>query len=529
MPDSDIAKTSEAFRRLRGEQDRRWSELQEKDIGNAGLYWLERAESMGERTFLIQAETGRKLSYAEYASAVRNVAARLRELGSSRIALFNDSSLDFVCVLNAAGALGIEAVLLNVRESAAQLNGRLEQTENPPLIGGPPELEPISSLRDFASSASRQNQTTPTRTTVLDDTFCFIFTSGTSGRPKAARFSHRRMIDAGIDWSGHTEMSSESTCYIPLPLYHGNGLAVALASVIESGAKAVLRDLFSVSHFWSDIEDYDCTHSVYIGETWDYLRSAKRYADFQPRTPLVTFGNGLKSDTWQELLERQWVAKVVEHYGATELPAEALINSYQKVGRCGYLPTDESESKDAVLLLSEGSLGGPGTEGELLLRVRSGQYDGFLESARSEDRLIRDLMCPGDLWWKSGDILRWEKNGFFTFIRRKGENLRVKGENLSHEELRNAAKQTPAVREAYFTVVESHADSEREELVALVQPRAGEIFDEEELIDSMQEHLPTYAVPTRVETMKKLPTTSTHKVPAQSRLKEVVDHVATSS
>jgi fatty-acyl-CoA synthase len=79
----------------------------------------------------------------------------------------------------------------------------------------------------------------------LTDPAVIIFTSGTSGRSKPALFSHLRLIGAGIAWSIRTGITANSRCYIPLPLYHGNGLAIGFASCIESGACAVIRECFS--------------------------------------------------------------------------------------------------------------------------------------------------------------------------------------------------------------------------------------------------------------------------------------------
>lgn len=162
----------------------------------------------------------------------------------------------------------------------------------------------------------------------------YIFTSGTSGPSKAALFSHRRVIGAGITWrcamkltkcnalansheipllSDHwtlrtsTSLLDQERMYIPLPLFHGNGGVVALAAAWHAGALCVIRPKFSASEFWSDISRYQCTSLVYIGELWRYL-SARPESEFskhfdasnhQRRPTLWSIaGNGLRIDLW---------------------------------------------------------------------------------------------------------------------------------------------------------------------------------------------------------------------------------------
>ena len=128
-------------------------------------------------------------------------------------------------------------------------------------------------------------------------------------------------------------------------------------------------------------------------------------------------------------------------------------------------------------------------------------------------------MSTGDLWWKSGDTLEWNETGFFTFLNRAGENLRYKGENLSHEELRSTARKNSQVKDAYFAVL---GQDKEQKLVALVQC-CDEEFEVEKFRDEMKASLPRYAVPCEVKVQAEpLPVTSTLKIPAQSRIKEIV-------
>ena len=188
------------------------------------------------------------------------------------------------------------------------------------------------------------------KNTHLESAAFVIFTSGTSGPSKPALFSHRRMLGAGIAWSIRTGMTSNDRCYITLPLCHGNALAVAFFSVISSGGIAILREKLSVSHFWKDIRTFDCTNMVHIGELWRYLINVSEQPnDFQ--NPLeVIFGNGLKTDIWRRLLNRFCILHIIEHFGATEMPAGALTNWTDRPGFCGFIPKDCADNKEIILI-----------------------------------------------------------------------------------------------------------------------------------------------------------------------------------
>lgn len=173
------------------------------------------------------------------------------------------------------------------------------------------------------------------------DALFYIYTSGTTGKSKAARFTHSRFIGAGVTWSRHMELGPADRYYVTLPLYHGNGGVVAVSACVRSSCTMVVRRKFSASRFLADLRRCRCTATIYIGELWRYVHNQSRRGDDAENPLRVAAGNGLRADIWAEVVARFGLSKIVEHYGQTEMPsAHPMINSYNVVGSCGFIPNE---------------------------------------------------------------------------------------------------------------------------------------------------------------------------------------------
>ncbi|MEN9835153.1 MAG: hypothetical protein RL011_1346, partial [Pseudomonadota bacterium] len=280
----------------------------------------------------------------------------------------------------------------------------------------------------------------------LSDPAFVIFTSGTSGTSKPALFSHRRMLGAGIAWSIRTAMSESDRCYICLPLCHGNGLAMAFSSVVTASACAVIRERFSVSRFWDDINQNSCTHMVYIGELWRYLIN-RSLGDNQNSALRVIFGNGLSQPIWSQVIERFGIEHIVEHYGATEMPASALTNWTGRPGSCGFIPPGHVDHDGVMMVDEEMRPAKPDIPSEILLKVPDGIiYRGYLSPNANKAKVV--TLNDGQSWWRSGDLLTRDQDGYFYFHERLGDNFRFKGENISATEVEKAILNSAEVTEA---------------------------------------------------------------------------------
>eukprot|EP01012_Entosiphon_sulcatum_P048558 TRINITY_DN67049_c0_g1_i1.p1 TRINITY_DN67049_c0_g1~~TRINITY_DN67049_c0_g1_i1.p1 ORF type:complete len:843 (-),score=120.38 TRINITY_DN67049_c0_g1_i1:131-2638(-) len=315
------------------------------------------------------------------------------------------------------------------------------------------------------------------------DALYYIYTSGTTGPSKAAKFSHRRFIGAALTWTKPCQLTPRDRYYIFLPLYHGNAGVVAVAPCYFSGCSIVLRTKFSASNFLPDIRHFGCTATIYIGEIWNFLNVLPEKATDHDNPLRVIVGNGLRAELWEPTLKRFGIQRVVEHYGATEMPGSAMLNYFNRVGSCGFVPPSVRTARaedltlaydvehDAVLRVdpttgelipdipenadrTKGLLckvAAPGEPGEVVMKLDQGIYDGYVRQEGFPDftqqKLLHNVVEQGDTWWLSGDILRIDADGFAYFVDRAGDTFRWKGENVSTYEVEKALRGFPGILE----------------------------------------------------------------------------------
>src|ERR1700722_18620652 len=175
------------------------------------------------------------------------------------------------------------------------------------------------------------------RGVTINDRALLIHTSGTTGLPKAASISHRRILNWGGWFAGLTDASPEDRLFDCLPLFHSVGGIVAPCSMLTAGASVVLSEKFSVGNFWHDIVRWDCTLFQYIGELCRYLLKAPN-SEFEGRHQLrLACGNGLRSDVWEAFQARFAIPQILEFYAATE-GNFSLYNVEGKPGAIGRIP-----------------------------------------------------------------------------------------------------------------------------------------------------------------------------------------------
>src|SRR5581483_6588038 len=150
------------------------------------------------------------------------------------------------------------------------------------------------------------------------DTALFIFTSGTTGLPKAARITHMRAQLYMRGFAGATGAKPDDRVYIALPFYHATGGLCAVGAALLNGGSVVIRRRFSASHFWPEVAAERCTMFVYIGELCRYLANQPEVPEEHEHVLRLAFGNGLRPDVWEKLVGRFGVPKVLEFYGSTE-------------------------------------------------------------------------------------------------------------------------------------------------------------------------------------------------------------------
>ena len=501
------------YRRLAGAEAQRWAALEAAGVRSWADAWEARVDASPAATAVVDLATGRSWSYRELDQAADRVAAWAARQAERSLALRGPNGAPLLAAVLGLAKAGRTAVLLKTREPlAAQAERcRVGGAARALVVGEAIPGVPSQAVAPLLAAPWPGRAPAAERAAVsLADPCAVIFTSGTQGPSKGALFSHRRMIGAGVAWALRCALGPADRCYIPLPLYHGNGLAVAFSSCVEAGAAAVVRDRFSVRAFSVDVRRHGCTAVVYIGELWRYL--ANRAGAERPASPLrVAFGNGLGEDLWAWAVEWFGLERVVEHFGATEMPAGALTNWAGRPGRCGYIPPDHPDARDVLLVDDAGRPVACGQPGEALLRVPGGVYRGYVDPSQDAPKVWRDLVEPGDAWWRSGDLLVREPDGFFRFVERRADGFRFKGENVSAAEVEGALRSLGGVREAaVFPLTLAGTDGQ---IGAAAVVTADGSLDPAALLAHLQARLAPYALPRLVRVRREpLPTTGTLKV-----------------
>lgn len=355
------------------------------------------------------------------------------------------------------------------------------------------------------------------------DVALYIFTSGTTGMPKAAKITHMRAQLYMRSFAGATETAAEDKLYCVLPLYHATGGLCGVGAVLLNGGTLVLRRRFSASHFWDDVADNDCTVFVYIGELCRYLVNQPPHLKERAHRLRLAFGNGLRPEVWDEFQQRFGVGRILEFYGATEGNV-SMFNFDGKPGAIGRVPPYLQKSFAIRLVKfdveSEQPIRGPdglcllcetGEAGEAVGLIGADarhNYTGYADKAASDRKILRDVTEHGDAWFRTGDLMRQDKEGYFYFVDRIGDTFRWKGENVSTTEVAEAILRYPGVEEANVYGVRIDRLDGRAGMAAITP---GDAFSLPGLRAFLAQELPSYARPLFVRIQPAIETTGTFK------------------
>jgi fatty-acyl-CoA synthase len=355
------------------------------------------------------------------------------------------------------------------------------------------------------------------------DTALFIYTSGTTGMPKAAKIAHTRAQLYMRGFAGATGADAEDKLYCALPLYHATGGLCGVGAALLNGGTLVLRRRFSASHFWDDVADHDCSIFVYIGELCRYLMNQPPHPKERDHRLRLAFGNGLRPDIWREFQDRFGVARILEFYGSTEGNV-SMFNFDGHPGAIGRVPVYLRRNFSVRLVKfdveAEAPIRGPdglcvecetGEVGEALGLIKEDarhSFSGYADKAASERKILRDVFEKGDAWFRTGDLMRQDEDGYFYFVDRIGDTFRWKGENVSTTEIAEVISRFPGVAEAIVYGVKVHAVDGRAGMAAITP---GKTFDLAGLREFLIRELPAYARPLFVRMQPAIETTGTFK------------------
>jgi fatty-acyl-CoA synthase len=375
----------------------------------------------------------------------------------------------------------------------------------------------IEELESEAASAPTVNPAATSAVLARDKAF-YIFTSGTTGMPKASVMTHYRWLRALAGFGGlGLRLNSHDTLYCCLPLYHNNALTVAVSSVLDGGATLALGRSFSASRFWDEVIASDATAFIYIGEICGYLLNQPPKPTDRAHKVRAIAGNGLRPAIWDEFTKRFGISRVCEFYAASEGNTAFLniFNLEKTTGICpspvAYVEYDAETGEPARGDNGRVRKVRNGEPGLLLSKISNFQpFDGYTDAKASEKKLVHDAFRDGDVWFNTGDLMRYQGFGHAAFIDRLGDTFRWKGENVATTEVEAAVAADQAIEECTVFGVEVPGAGGRAGMVA-VQLRDGAEFDGKALAATVYSRLPGYALPLFVRVVDSLEYTSTFK------------------
>ena len=414
----------------------------------------------------------------------------------------DDVLLHSINLVNPVMILTGEELTDNIETVASQLPPALRQ--NIYWVPASEKSACPAGYKNLAEDTASQPDNNPgTTASILTKQPCYyVFTSGTTGLPKASVMSHYRWLKAmaGIGMTS-MRLRQSDTLYVCLPFYHNNALTVSLASVLGAGCSLAIGKKFSVSRFWDDIRHYNATAFCYIGELCRYLLNNPASADDRNHSVRVIVGNGLRPDIWMDFKQRFGIQQISEFYGASEcnLIFTNLLNLDCTAGLCPlpYRIVRYDIEREEPLRNQKGHLipVARGESGLLITEINPKQpFDGYTDESASRKKVLTNAFRPGDAWFNTGDLVIDQGFRHIAFADRLGDTFRWKGENVATTEVEAIANEFPGVEHAIAYGVEIPGTDGRAGMAALTVKDINS-FDIASFSEHLTRKLPTYAVP----------------------------------
>jgi acyl-CoA synthetase (AMP-forming)/AMP-acid ligase II len=372
---------------------------------------------------------------------------------------------------------------------------------------------------NIAITSSSKDNPESTKLVQMKQPAYYIFTSGTTGLPKASILTHFRWVKAmgGFGLSAF-RLRKDDNFYVCLPLYHNNALTVAWASIIGAGATMVLARKFSASGFWDDCRKYQVTACCYIGELCRYLLNQPPKDNDKDHSLRVMGGNGLRPDIWMEFRQRFGIHHIMELYGASECNI-AFVNALNLDMTAGYCPlsfdvVEYDIEKDTPVLDDKGFMI-PVEKGEVGLLIgevtKRSPYEGYTNKKANISKVLTNVFKSGDSYFHSGDLVQKQGYGHVAFVDRLGDTFRWKGENVATTEVEEVANQFDQITESVvYGVQVPHTDG-RAGMASITLNTELNNFDIKKFAEHVKAKLPSYAVPMFIRVSHEVEITGTFK------------------
>jgi acyl-CoA synthetase (AMP-forming)/AMP-acid ligase II len=495
----------------------------------------------------------KEITYKDFNKRTNQYANYFLSLGIKKddiIEIFMPNKPDLLMIISALSKIGGVSSLINTDLRGRSLIHSFETIPGKFIIIDPQLLEPFLNIKSNLNISSTQKifYISPTKSSFsipkdfinlskeirkfseqnpkntvdvkTNDPIAYVFTSGTTGLPKAAIRTHYGMLSGGylfgVVMAG---LSQEDTLYLCLPIFHATGLSVGWPAAFASGATLALDQSFSVKNFWSRIKEYDATSFVYVGEMCTYLMNQPEKPEDKENKIKAIIGNGLRTEIWKSFKNRFDIDIIGEFYGASEVPAvfANLLNFDCTLGMCSspYSIVKYDFENNEVYRNEDGYMEKvePGEIGLLLFENKgTTKYCGYTNQKATQKKIFNDVFTKGDSWANTGDLLRDLGSNHAQFFDRLGDTFRWKGHNVSTTEVEKILNSIDQIKISTVYGVDIPHTEGKAGMAAIIPKIEIHEFDFKGLYDILSRHLPSYAIPVFLRFKSGLTTTSTHKL-----------------
>ena len=501
---------------------------------------------------------GQAVTWHEFNALANRFANYLSAQGVARgdtVSLMMDNRIEFLAMIVALNKLGAIASLINNNLHGLSLNHCVTVTESKKFVFGSEVAEAVNEIKgeldiaegsdyyvmpdgddtsginwakDIAAESADASAENPASTgeTTIGETALYVFTSGTTGLPKAAVMSNRRFLMASdMVAKAGLKCTEKDRLYICLPLYHATGLMIGVGASWASGASTFVRRRFSASKFLDEVREHNCSCFVYIGELCRYLVNTEAKPDDHKNPLRAMIGNGMRPDVWMDFKNRYKVKRIVEFYGASEgnVSFANLLNKDLTVGMTSaevalvkYDVHNDEIVRNALGFCIEVGDGEPGL---LLGKITPDTaFEGYTDPDASEGKIIRSALEEGDAWFNSGDLMKTVDVGFtlgyphYQFVDRVGDTFRWKSENVSTNEVGEIINGFDEVKFCNVYGVAIPGADGRAGMAAITLEDNVERLDLVRLAAYLDHELPGYAVPVFIRIQPEIDVTGTFKM-----------------
>ncbi|MCZ4280933.1 AMP-binding protein [Kiloniella laminariae] len=511
------------------------------DLGlriNLGLLLERQAARFPDNNFIIQAETGETLTYDEFNKRVNRLSHGLKDHGicpGDYVGIMLSNSIDFLVSSYALKKIGAIEVSINSTFRGISLIRMINLTGLETLITSVDYLDVIAEiatelprlerfiLTNDARDTARAAKAFPTRimlplssilsnctrdcaiNTPDDETAGILFTSGTTGVSKGCAIPHRSSVRAAESMLEAFDLGESDCVYSPYPLFHCGAAQYDVLPAMMVGARAVIRQGFSVRNFWPEVCKYGATWFMALGSVQQLLWAAAECPEETQHRLRFIWGTPLPVN--HDAFEARFKVRLVRGggYGSTDAGSVALP-LFHKTGAGKVLDRYE------VAIVDERDNPLPtGAVGELIIRpkepaIMASCYIGMPEET---------LKTWRNLWFHTGDLARLDEEGDLYWVARISERIRVKGEMVSAYEIEEVILSHPAVEDC---AVLGAPDGTGEETVhPFITLRENAALNLEELKDFCTPRMSRFMVPTSMTLLDIMPRTPSGK-PAKAEL-----------